>query len=112
MTIALKYFWIAFYDDGTALAQFDPETGDENLWRDVQQGKLLRVAWAEFSKEMRRKVGVLAISKLHPKMYSIELEEKGDKILICRRNHISVGGDEECRIEYILGLNGKEVISL
>lgn len=27
----LRYFWIAEYDDGMALPQFDPETGLENL---------------------------------------------------------------------------------
>ena len=44
----LHLFWIAEYQDGTALPQFDPDTGEEHLFKEVDQSKLKRFGWYAF----------------------------------------------------------------
>ena len=110
----LKYMWIAEYRDGTAIPQFDPDTGKENMWSDVDQDKVYRVSWCEFSKDMKKKVELDTISVRKPEMHSIEYGA-GDEIMICRRNHLdfsSSGNVNGHRIEYVLGRNGVELLTL
>ena len=51
----LKYFWIAEYKD-SALPQFDPETGKENLFKEIDQSKLIRFGLYPFSIKLWNKV--------------------------------------------------------
>lgn len=52
----LHLFWIAEYQDGTALSQFDPDTGDEHLFSEVDQAKLKRFGWYAFPYDMLSKI--------------------------------------------------------
>lgn len=99
--MSLKYFWIAEYNDKTALPQFDPETGNENLFKDIDQSKLIRFGLYPFSKELSRKVPC-SVSDLLPK-FVINLSSE-DKLVYLRRNYIEKIGSKENRfIKYLLG---------
>ena len=52
----LHLFWIAEYQDGTALPQFDPDTGDEHLFSEIDQARLKRFGWYSFPYEMVKKI--------------------------------------------------------
>ena len=54
MRYPLVYFWIATYNDGTALAQFDPETGLPNKFTDIDQSRLKTLGWYPFSPKFHR----------------------------------------------------------
>lgn len=106
----LQYYWVVWYENGNGIAQFDPDTGMENLWKDVRQDEVIRVAWVQFSKKLSRKIKISTKSARNPKIYSTEYN-KHDKIFICRRNHINISkGIHE--IEYVLGKNGIEKLIL
>jgi len=49
--MTLVYFWKAFYDDGTEFWQFDRLTGQENLFAEIDQSRLVKFGWFSFSKE-------------------------------------------------------------
>ena len=103
--IPLKYFWIATYTNGTAISQFDPDTGEERQWSEVDESRVCRVTWAEFSRKLSKKVKLDTISVWRPKMHHVDFDPN-EKILICRRNHISFSFNMESkgdRIEYLIG---------
>jgi hypothetical protein len=52
----LVYFWIAEYTDGSALPQFDPETGKENRFSEVDHPKLKRFGWYPFSLKLAQQI--------------------------------------------------------
>jgi len=96
----LKYFWIAEYKD-SALPQFDPETGKENLFKEIDQSKLIRFGLYPFSMELWNKVNGSILSTL-PK-FIINLSSD-DKLVFKRRNYIIKYGRSEIRkIEYLIG---------
>lgn len=102
---ALKYFWIVSYIDGTAMSQFDPDTGEECQWSEVHESQVCAVAWAEFSTELSKKIKLDTIPVKRPKMHYVDFDPV-EKILICRRNHISISPNattKENRIEYLIG---------
>lgn len=101
----LKYFWIVEYIDGTALSQFDPDTGKERQWKEVDISQVCRVSWAEFSHNLRKKIAIDVISVKNPKIYYADFGP-GEEILICRRNHILLSTEleeKDRRIEYLIG---------
>ena len=103
--IPLKYFWIATYTNGTSISQFDPDTGEECQWKEVDKSRVCRVTWAEFSRKLSKKVKLDTISVRRPKMRHVDFDPN-DEILICRRNHISFSFNMESkgnRIEYLIG---------
>lgn len=108
----LKYYWVATYEDGTIHPQFNPD-GTENLWKGVDQNKVIKVSWCQFSRGLSKKVGISTSWALFPRKHSVEYDIT-DKIFICRRNHInfSVHGEKGRRIEYIIGKNDSEVMVL
>lgn len=98
----LKYFWIAEYNDKTALPQFDPETGKENLFKDIDQSKLVRFGWYPFPEELTKKVTGSISNPFLPK-YVINLN-KDDILIARRRTYIQLRGHQESRyIDYLLG---------
>jgi len=116
----LKYYWIVWYRDDYAVPQFDPESGEENSWKDIDQSSVRMISWAQFSKKLSKKVKIPTESVRKPGMTSIEYDP-GDSIIIARRNHVQIryvskidqyinGGNN--KIEYILGKNGEELIKL
>ncbi|MCW4016816.1 MAG: hypothetical protein NWF06_10635 [Candidatus Bathyarchaeota archaeon] len=114
----LVYFWIAEYTDGSALPQFDPETGKENMFLEVNQQKLERFGWYPFSMELFQKIlkteKILVVPTKNPS-YTISLEQ-GDKLVAYRTNTIKLrihkGGAAHKPIVYVLGVEGKQVMHI
>jgi len=106
----LAYFWVAEYEDGTALPQFDPETGKENLFRYVDQTRLKRFGWYPFSESMAQKIfkeNGLVVIPTNLSSHVIELK-KEEKLIAKRENTIQyiplTGEVVERKIVYILGV--------
>jgi hypothetical protein len=128
------FFWIAEFSDGSALPQFDPETGKENKadpdWLAGAPGqppiakdavfvdkKLVRFGWYPFTVKLAKKIleaqGVVAIRTRNPS-HIVELKD-GEKLIAYRTNAIKFnlrGG--VCRGEtvYVLGKFGGEVLRI
>ena len=99
--------WLAQYDDNTALAQYDPDTGKENLFSLVDQTRLKELSWYPVTKEIVEKVADAAINPLLNPVTLIVPKNK--KVRICRRNQLDYslasGKTLEQRIdEYVIGL--------
>ena len=60
----LHLFWIAEYEDGQALPQFDPDTGEEHLFKDVDHSKLKRFGWYAFPRKLANKVENAVVNPL------------------------------------------------
>lgn len=102
MNPKLKYFWIAEYNDGTALPQFDLESGNENLFKDIDHSKIIRFGLYPFTVELSKKVECSDLNPFLPK-FVINLKSN-DKLFFVRRNYIEMCGTTENRyIEYLLG---------
>ena len=111
--VALKYYWIVTYSDGSTFAQYNSD-GSENMWGEVQQDNVVKVSWKQFSITLSNKIEIPTKWVLFPSEYSLDFGPE-DKILIVRRNHINFspsGEDKGRHIEYILGKNGEELIEL
>ena len=130
----LCYFWIAEFSDGSALSQFDPETGKENKgdpdWLPSAQGqpempkapvyqekKLVRFGWYPFAPEIAEKIleaqGIVAFVTNSPP-HVIELEED-DRLIAYRTNTIRFGlrgGVSRGETVYVLGKVGGEVLRI
>ena len=108
----LTYYWVATYEDGATHPQFNPD-GTENAWGDVRQDDVIRVSWCQFPLKLSRKIEIPTKWVVFPRKQSLDYEP-GDKIIICRRNHInfSARGEKGRKIEYILGRNDEEIIKL
>lgn len=113
----LVFMWIAEYIDGTALPQFDPETGKENLFKDVDHSKLKHFGWYPFTPELAQKVygnGILVTPKwVLP--FIIELK-KGQKLIAHRTNtiklHMRSGEIEHGETVYVLGVEGGKIMRI
>jgi len=108
------FFWIAEYEDGKAIAQFDPDTGEENRFIFVEQDKLVRFGWYPFTAELSHKIfgrsGLITIPTDNPS-YVIDLEH-GDQLIATRENRIKFhmkGGEQSRETVYILGRAGGKV---
>jgi len=114
----LVYMWVAEYTDGTALPQFDPETGLENRFAKVDESKLIRFGWYPFSHEMAVKIqkvqGMIVIPSKNPH-YMVELKED-EKLFAVRKNHIEFsvrgGGTRRAATMYLLGVVGGEILEI
>lgn len=110
----LVYMWVAEYDNGEALPQFDPETGKENRFAEIDQSRLCRFGWYPFSVAMVSKMSVMAIPTRNP-IHTVELKE-GDKLFAVRRNHIEFGimggGVRRVATFYMLGVEGGDIIEI
>jgi len=114
----LVYFWIAEYTDGSALPQFDPETGKENKFSEVDHRKLHRFGWYPFSLKLAqqilkgRKEGVIATRNLS---YTVTVE-KGDRLVAYRTNTIKVhtrkGGVDRGETVYVLGVEDGKILQI
>jgi hypothetical protein len=109
----LVYFWIAEYTDGSALPQFDPETGKENRFSEIDHQKLHRFGWYPFSPKLAQQILKAEKTVVTPTTnpsYAVTLE-KGDRLLAHRTNSIKLcvcsGGVEYAETVYVLGIKGK-----
>ena len=126
----LVYFWIVQFEDGTALSQFDPETGKENradpdwlpsqtkIAKDsVYSKKLVKLGWYPFNRNFASKVlkatGTICIPTDNP-TFEIDLKN-GDQPLLKRENTIkfNLSGQEISRETiYVLGKIGGKVLRI
>ncbi len=114
----LVYFWIAEYTDGTALPQFDPETGEENRFADVDHEKLERFGWYPFTPKLARKIlkdEMTAVIPTRNPPYTVTLE-KGDGLVAYRTNTIRLhtwrGGVDHEGTVYVLGVKGGKILQI
>jgi len=129
----LVFFWLVEFSDGTALAQFDPETGKENKadpeWlpsapnqppipKDMvyTTRKLVRFSWVPFSDGLALKVlgatGQIVVSTDNP-IYSIDLKD-GDRLVAYRTNLVHYGL-KTCSVHgretiYVFGRAGEKLM--
>lgn len=107
----LSFFWIAYFNDSTAIAQFEPESGEEVLWSTVEPLKhaLTRVEWRPFTPKMKR---LLAANgqpvKILPQQSTMSVELGPDcDVIIKRVRHVSMGfsknGNSDHHVLYVLG---------
>jgi hypothetical protein len=114
----LVYFWIAEYTDGTALPQFDVETGKENKFGEVDHHRLKRFGWYPFSVELAQRIldaEKIAVVPSKNRSYNIALE-RSDRLVAHRTNAIklqmSSGGVEHAETVYVLGIEGKKIFRI
>ncbi len=114
----LVYFWIAEYTDGSALPQFDPETGRENRFSEVDQQKLKRFGWYPFTTELAQKI--LKAEKLvaiptRNLPYAVRLEN-GEKLVAYRTNTIKLrtksGEVKRGETVYVLGVDCGKILEI
>jgi len=109
----LIYFWIAEYTDGSALPQFDPETGKENRFSEIEHQKLKRFGWYPFSPELAQKILKNEKTVVVPtanQSYTVTVG-KGDRLVAYRINTVKLqmrkGGVVHGETFYVLGIKGK-----
>ena len=115
---SLVYFWIAEYTDGSALPQFDPETGRENRFSEVDQRELDRFGWYPFSLKLAQKIlsgeKVRVIPTRNPS-YTLTVE-KGDRLVAYRSNTVRLqmrkGGVDHEETVYVLGVEGGKILQI
>jgi hypothetical protein len=114
----LVYFWIAEYTDGSALPQFDPATGKENGFSDVDQNRLESFGWYPFTVDLAQKIlktENLVVFPAQNRAYSVSLK-KGEKLVAHRTNTVKLktGDGTVCHYEtvYVLGVKGGKVLHI
>ena len=94
----LVYFWIAEYETGQALPQFDPHIGKENKFGSVQHKQIVAFGWYPFTVKLAarvtRETGQVVIPLPNP-FYRIELK-KQDQLIAKRTTHIYVFKFHQC----------------
>jgi len=83
----LVFFWVAFYSDETVLPQFDFKTGKENLFRNIDQKKLVKFGLFPFQKDFAEKVGKMVRFKSNLPFFILKLND-GQRLIYVRRNFI------------------------
>src|SRR3972149_3340234 len=53
----IPFMWIAFYSDNTCLPQFNLETGQNHLFKEIDQSKLIKFGWFPIPYELSKKLG-------------------------------------------------------
>jgi hypothetical protein len=114
----LVYFWIAEYTDGTALPQFDVETGKENKFGEVDHQWLKRFGWYPFSVELAQRIldaEQIVVVPSKNRSYTTALG-RGDRLVAHRTNSIKLrmrsGGIEHAETVYVLGIKGKKIFRI
>jgi len=91
------YFWIAHYNDGTCLPQYDPNDYHANKITDIDQSKLVKVGWYPLSPlaaEELNKRGIPDVSNPFLPKVEVEITDK-KRFILFTRNFIA---NEEYRI--------------
>jgi hypothetical protein len=110
----LAMFWIAEYSDGMALPQFDPSTGAENLFKEIDFTKLCRFGWYPFTENL---YALVPFSICLPLSFITVAVAPGDKLIA----HRSVSMDFKPATnkitghiadEYVVGIEGKYRITI
>jgi len=111
----LVFFWIAEYENGKALPQFDPETGEENRFIDVDLKHVKRFGWYPFTPKLAVKIekatGLTVIPSNNP-IYTVTLKN-GEQLIAKRHNVIKFnmkGGILSRKTFYVLGKVGDKIL--
>jgi len=114
----LVYFWIAEYIDGSALPQFNPETGKENRFSEVNHQQLERFGWYPFTPKLAQqilKAEQTAVVPTRNSSYTITVE-KGDRLVAYRTNtiklHTRKGEVDHEETVYVLGVEGGKILQI
>ena len=114
----LVYFWVAEHSDGSALPQFDPETGRENRFGDIDFSRLRRFGGYPFTTYIAEKIleaDGMYVVPTDNQPHIIELQE-GDKLLAKRENtvklHTKSGAVERAETVYVLGVEGDKILRI
>lgn len=85
--IPLSYFWIAHYENGRCLPQFDPNTGNTNYFRDIQQNRLTKFGLYPFTTKLasllKEKHNIIV--RVNPFLRKVEVDIKEGQRLIYYR---------------------------
>ena len=114
----LVYFWIAEYTDSSALPQFDPETGKENRFSEVDPQKLKRFGWYPFTPQLAHRIleseRTVVVPSKNPS-YTITVEN-GDRLVAYRTNTVRLqmlkGAVVNGETVYVLGVEGGKVLQI
>ena len=104
----LRFMWCVTFDDGLCTPQFDPDTGEEFLWKDIDIDRISKISWVTISPELSQKIlrseGLITHPSILPEIYTVRYED-GDIPLVYRRNFIdySSSGILGRRTIYVLG---------
>jgi len=79
----LVFMWVAFYDNGQCLPQYDLESGKQNLFKDIDQSKLVKFGWFPFSVELAQKVSCAVVRSNLP--YFILKLHANQRLIALRR---------------------------
>lgn len=113
----LVYMWIAEYEGGKALPQFDPHTGEENKFSLVDLPRVRRFGWHPFTPQLSRKIlkkTVLVTIPTNNPSYVLDLR-KGDKLIAKRENIVRFnrkGSEISRETVYVLGKVGGKVLRI
>jgi DNA-directed RNA polymerase subunit RPC12/RpoP len=78
------WMWIAHYDDGTSLPQYDPYTLETHIFDEVNQDKLIKFGLYPFPKSLatrlREEKGILVRSNVFLPKYEVNID-KGKRVI-------------------------------
>jgi len=116
----LVFMWIAEYEDGTVFPQFDPKTGKENRFGDIDMTRLKRFGWHNFSPELARELFVkgVEVESTYPPISAVLELQRGEELVAVRRHTRKYGFSPmgriydrgESPIVYVLGVKDKAYI--
>ena len=112
----LVYLWIARYNDGTELYQFDKTTFKENAFGDIDQAKLVKFGLYSIPKDMEagiKKAGNPVVSI--PFLPTYEINLTGNRRVIYYRD-VFISQEEyhsclKCNREFLYGANSPKISS-
>lgn len=114
------FMWIAEYEDGSVFPQFDPKTGKENRFGDLDMEKLKKFGWHNFSPELARELFVkgVEVRSTYPPISAVLEVQEGEELVAVRRHTKRYGFSPAARIYdrgeapivYVLGIKGKAFV--
>ena len=103
-----RFMWLAEFDNGDCISQFDPDTGKENFWKNINVDRITKLSWITITPELSQKIleteGIYTYPNIISEIYSVEYTDD-ETPLIYRRNYIEYSGSivVNRRTVYVLG---------
>jgi len=87
----IPYFWIAFFNDGTILRQYEDD-GTQHLFKEIDQSKLEKFGWFPFTPELAEAVNLRHGTRMFysdPRLpYYVLRLKKGQRLIALRREKL------------------------
>jgi len=103
----VEMFWVAEYNNGQALPQFDPFARIENSYSKVDHKNVLRFWWIPITPKM---ASLFPGTRHNPLLKRHAVDIKGSKGFVTRRMNITLSTGEQGVVHkvkcYILGIEG------